>query len=255
MDKPRIVRAVFDRIGSALSYLLVGALIYLFRLYESTMDIRAWGLENLRLLKRSGERPLVVLWHGKGFLPITYLGGERLCLYASTDRDPNYRGLAKLSRTVTLRMVEQLGYEVMDASQFASESRGVLKYVQALKSGGGAIAADGPGGPIYRAKPGACFLAKKSGVTLLPVGAAMSNGVELDQWDRFEIPSLFSRGAIVVGEPLRVPADCKDEALERFRIEMESALNAVDSRARRLLTEWQAERTTVPRPRTRTEMQ
>jgi hypothetical protein len=246
------MRAVRDRIGNAVFYLLVGALIYLFRLYESTMDIRAWGLENLRLLKRAGERPLVVLWHGKGFLPITYFGGERLCLYASTDRDPNYRGAATLSRTLTLRMVEQIGYQVLDASRFASESRGVIRFVHALRSGGGAIAADGPGGPIYQAKPGACFLAKKSGVILLPVGAAMSRGVQLDQWDRFEIPSLFSRGVIVVGDPLRVDAGCDDEALEAVREELEAALNRVDSEARARLREWRVSRGSALRAETET---
>jgi len=229
-----------DRLKRGAVYVGTGALIYLFRLYESTMDIRAWGMENLRLLKRAGERPLVVLWHGKGFLPITYFGGERLCLYASTDRDPNYKGLATLSRTITLQMVEQLGYQVLDASQFASESRGVLRFVQTLKETGGAIAADGPDGPIYQAKPGACFLAKKSGVILLPIGAAISNGFRLDQWDRFEIPSLFSRGTIVIGEPIRVPKDCDDATLDRLRVDLESALNDADRRARERLEEWRA---------------
>lgn len=239
-------RGLVDRLKSWAVFVATGALIYLFRIYESTMDIRAWGMENLRLLKRAGERPLIVLWHGKGFLPVTYFGGERLCLYASTDRDPNYRGLAKVSRTVTLRMVGQLGYQVLDASQFASEPRGVLRFVQTLKSAGGAIAADGPGGPIYRAKPGAGFLAKKSGVILLPIGAAISNGVRLDQWDHFEIPSVFSRGAIVIGEPIRVPPDCTNEMLEAVRAGLEDAMNRVDARAQSLLNEWRDTRVSKP---------
>jgi lysophospholipid acyltransferase (LPLAT)-like uncharacterized protein len=143
-------------------------------------------------------------------------------------------------------MVEQLGYQVLDASQFASESRGVLRFVQALKETGGAIAADGPGGPIYEAKPGACFLARKTGVILLPVGAAISNGVVLDQWDRFEIPSVFSRGVIVIDEPIRVPADCSDEGQEAIRVELESALTASDQRARNLLEQWRETRLLHP---------
>src|SRR5205809_984351 len=218
----RIARAIF----AAWTYLITGALTRLFWLFESTIDIRAWGTENLRLMKRAGENPLLVLWHGKGFVPIAYFHHERLCLYASTDRDPNYGGVRKSFRWLTLRMIERMGYRVLDASQFASESRGVLKYVQALKGGeGGAIAADGPGGPIYQAKPGACFLAKKTGVTLLPVGSAISAGSRLDQWDQFEIPRMFCRAAIVVEQPIYVDQESSDDVLEQKRLELEAALN------------------------------
>lgn len=216
----------------AATYLGTSALIRLFWLFEGTMDIRTWGLENLRLLKRNGERPLLVLWHGKGFVPITYFHGERLCLYASHSRAPDYGGTARAFRWLTLRLIERLGYEVLDAAEFASESRGVLRFVQTLREeSGGAIAADGPEGPIYEPKPGACFLAKKAGVTLLPVGAAISSGARLDQWDFFEVPHLFSRATLVVGDPIRVPPKAGDEELERKTLELANALNHATRRA------------------------
>jgi lysophospholipid acyltransferase (LPLAT)-like uncharacterized protein len=210
----------------AITYLITGALVRFFWLFESTIDIRAWGTENLRLLKRAGENPLMVIWHGKGFVPIAYFHHEHLCLYASTDRDPNYGGLPKAFRWLTLRLIERMGYRVMDATRFASESRGVMQYVQALRAGsGGAIAADGPAGPMYLAKPGACFLAKKTGVTLLPVGSAISAGSRLDQWDQFEIPRLFCKAAIVVEQAIHVDPGSSDEVLEQKRQELEAALN------------------------------
>ncbi len=225
-------RRVISALGGALEYLVTGALIRLFWLFESTIDIRAWGTENLRLLKRQGEHPLVVIWHGKGFVPIAYFHHENLCLYASTDRDPNYGGVRKLFRSLMLKMVEQMGYQVMDASRFSSESRGVLKYVETLRSGsGGAIAADGPSGPIFHAKPGACFLAKKTGVTLLPVGSAISAGARLDQWDHFEVPRMFCRAAIVVGLPIHIAADASDDSLEAGRLALEHALNRLTREA------------------------
>lgn len=228
------LKRIASALATGLEYLVTGALIRLFWLFESTIDIRAWGTENLRLLKRQGENPLVVIWHGKGFIPIAYFHHENLCLYASTDRDPNYGGVRKLFRSLTLKMVERMGYQVMDASKFSSESRGVLKYVDTLRSGsGGAIAADGPGGPIFRAKPGACFLAKKTGVTLLPVGSAISAGARLDQWDHFEIPRMFCRAAVVVGLPIHIEADASEKELEQGRADLERALNRLT---------WEAER-------------
>jgi lysophospholipid acyltransferase (LPLAT)-like uncharacterized protein len=225
-------RSPWQVLVDGISYLVTGGLIRFFWLFESTIDIRAWGTETLRLLKRGGEHPLLVLWHGKGFVPIAYFHHERLCLYASTDRDPNYGGMRKSFRWLTLRMIERMGYRVLDASQFASESRGVMQYVQALRGGsGGAIAADGPGGPIYQAKPGACFLAKKTGVTLLPVGSAISAGSKLDQWDQFEIPRMFCRAAIVVERPIYIDPESDDDTLEARRLELEAALNRATRKA------------------------
>jgi lysophospholipid acyltransferase (LPLAT)-like uncharacterized protein len=231
-SKPAQPSRLVTALKNTATYLLTGALIRLFWLFESTMDIRVWGMENLRLLKRQGDSPLIVLWHGKGFVPITYFHEEHLCLYASHTRDPDYKGPRVWMRWLTLRLIERMGYRVLDASTFASESRGVLQFVQKLRDKiGGTIAADGPGGPIYQAKPGACFLAKKTGVTLLPVGAAISAGSRLDQWDHFEIPRVFSQATIVVEEPIYVSENADDAELEAKRGQLENALNRATRKA------------------------
>jgi lysophospholipid acyltransferase (LPLAT)-like uncharacterized protein len=218
--------------SNAVNNLFTGTLIHLFWIFESTLDLRAWGMENLRELNRQGARPLLVLWHGKGFVPIAYFYGEHLCLYASHGRNPNYSALLKAWRRFTLCMIERMGYRVLDASQFASESRGVMRFVQTLREEcGGTIAADGPLGPMYEAKPGAGFLAKKTGAILLPVGAAISSGARLDQWDEFEIPRLFSRATVVIEEPIHVSPEASDEELEQKRLELENALNRATRRA------------------------
>ena len=92
---------------------------------------------------------------------------------------------------------------------------------------GSVIAADGPLGPIYKAKPGPTFLAKKSGVLLLPVGGAIGRGFRMDQWDRFEIPMPFTRAVIVAGEPIAVPPNAGDAELARMRTKLETAMNAL----------------------------
>jgi lysophospholipid acyltransferase (LPLAT)-like uncharacterized protein len=124
-----------------------------------------------------------------------------------------------------------MGYTVLDAAQFATESRGVVRFLQMLQSGSGIIAADGPSGPLYRAKPGAAFLAKRAGVSLVPVGAALQASFVLDSWDRFEIPQPFSRAALVLGEWLDVPEQAGDEELAALSRRLETALNDLTTRA------------------------
>ena len=230
-DSCAALRSLGRKASDAAAYLATGALIRLFWLFEATLDIRAWGTEHVRLCARSGERPLLVMWHGKGFVPIAYFHHEPLWLYASHARDPHYSKVLRSIRWLTLRMIERLGYRVLDASQFTSESRGVIQYVQRLREGGGAIAADGPLGPAYQSKPGPCFFAKKTGVTLIPVGSAVASGIRLDNWDHFEIPRVFSRAAIVVDLPIWVPGDATDEELEEKRLELEDSLNRATRKA------------------------
>jgi hypothetical protein len=135
-------------------------------------------------------------------------------------------------RRLTLASLQHLGYRVFDAATFPTEPRGVVRFLHLLESGrGGVIAADGPSGPMFRAKPGAVFMAKKTGVALVPVGAAMRDAIALDSWDRFEIPRPFTRAALVIGEAVDVPGDLDDAALERLSRELESALNGLTSQA------------------------
>ena len=59
----------------------------------------------------------------------------------------------------------------------------------------------------------------------------------LNSWDRTQIPKPFSTVALVIGEPLDVPADATDEQLESARRELEGRLQMLESRARQMLGE------------------
>ena len=230
---PSAARKLATRISGWGFYLATTLIVEAFLFFECTLDVRIYGLEKLREVKRAGRNPLLVIWHGQGMLPMAAFRNEQLCLYASHARDPHYKKILQAIRWWTLRFIERLGYRVLDASQFKSESRGVIQFVDILRSGiGSVIAADGPQGPIYHAKPGPTFLAKKADVVLVPLGVVISGGFELDQWDRFEIPWPFARGVIVIGEPIVVPAKARDAELEAARLHLETCMNALTEEAR-----------------------
>jgi lysophospholipid acyltransferase (LPLAT)-like uncharacterized protein len=54
-------------------------------------------------------------------------------------------------------------------------------------------------------------------------------------WDRTQVPKPFSTVALVVGEPISVPADAEDGELERWRVELEVRLRALEREALELL--------------------
>lgn len=203
----------------------------IFRLADATLDVRIYGHERLARALRAGRRLLFVVWHGKGLIPVLFLQGAPLVIYTSQPRDASWGGLSRHVRRFTLAALRHMGYHVLDAAIFATESRGVVRFLQMLQTGaGGIIAADGPMGPSYRAKPGAAFMAKRTGVALVPVGASMRDSLVLDSWDRFEIPRPFSRAALAIGEPLAVPDDASDAELVELSRQLETALNDLTTR-------------------------
>ena len=238
-DRGSQARAARDLLLALRDWMVTGAIwlfalaaVALFRLADATLDLRVFGYEHLGALLRARRPVLIVVWHGKGLLPVFFLQGLPLVVYSSQSRVGSIPPLSRLVRQLTLASLTHLGYRVLDAARFASESRGVIRFLQHLAGGhSGVIAADGPGGPIFQAKPGAAYVARKTGVALIPVGAAMQDVLALDSWDRFEIPQPFTKAALTIGEPLVVPEDADDEALRVLSEHLETVLNDLTTQA------------------------
>jgi len=81
---------------------------------------------------------------------------------------------------------------------------------------------------------GIILLARESGRPIFPVGIATRHRIELDNWDRSCINLPFSRGALVIGEPITVLGDADDDATEGARTALAEALDAVTARANAL---------------------
>lgn len=221
-----------QRLADAAVSALALAALGIFRLVDSTLDVRIFGHEHLAAARRGGRRVLFVVWHGKGLIPVLFLQGEPLVIYTSQPREGSFGGLSRHVRRFTLAALRHMGYRVLDAAAFASESRGVIRFLKMLELGaGGIIAADGPAGPSYRAKPGAAFVAKRAGVGLVPVGAAMRRSLVLDSWDHFEIPQPFSTAVLAIGETITVPERAGEAELAALSQRLETALNDLTARA------------------------
>lgn len=225
-------RRVIGRLIDAAVWLFALVAVALFRVVDSTLDLRVFGHEHVAAVLRDRRPFLVVVWHGRGLLPIFFFQGYPLVIYSSQARSGQTPLLSRYVRKLTLASLRHLGYHVLDASQFPSESRGVIRFLQFLERGrGGLIAADGPGGPMFHAKPGATYMAKKTGVALLPVAAAIRDAIALDSWDRFEIPRPFTRAVLTIGEAVDVPEDIDEAHLDTLSRQLETGLNDLTSAA------------------------
>lgn len=174
------------------------------------------------------NQPLILsFWHGKLFLPI---------MEVSSWQHKKIAGLVSPSRdgAILTRWIERVGFRVVRGS--SSNRKGassVVKLIELAKEGYSlGIAADGPRGPIYCAKSGSAYLAQKTGLPILPIGAAYYTAKQFRSWDRFLFPMPFSKATIYLNELIYVKPNDDLESATRM---LELSLNAADAKAALLL--------------------
>ena len=180
------------------------------------------------------ELPIIAaMWHGQHFMaPFLRRAEHKVKVLISRHRDGEINAVA----------VERLGSPTIrgsgDHERRYDRKGGVgafKRMLDALAEGYSmALTADVP--KVSRvAGAGIVTLARYSGRAIYPVAAATSRRIAFDNWDRTELNLPFGRMAIVVGEPIRVPADADEAAQESARQAVEAGLNAATLRAHQIV--------------------
>ncbi len=171
---------------------------------------------------------IIAMWHGEHFIAPFLRRGHRFKVLISRHGDGELNAI----------VAERLGIDTVRGSgshEFRSHDKGGVSafkaMLRALADGWNmALTADVP--KVSRvAGRGIVMLGRESGRPIYPMSFATSRRIVLDNWDRSQINLPFSRGAIVTGDPIRVPADADERALDDVRSVLEQALNAASERA------------------------
>jgi hypothetical protein len=81
-------------------------------------------------------------------------------------------------------------------------------------------------------KRGAIQLASELGHLIVPISvASRRKHVLRHRWDRLEIPMMFTRVSVAVGEPMRIPPGLSWEEVGCWRSRLHDVLEAVDREA------------------------
>jgi lysophospholipid acyltransferase (LPLAT)-like uncharacterized protein len=204
---------------AGLGYPLINALGH-------TLRWRVEGLDHLEAIRASGRQPVMAFWHGR-ILPATYYFRRRGIVVITSE---NFDG------EWIARIIERFGYGTARGSTSRGGLKAMLQLRRDMQSGRPAgFTLDGPRGPARVAQAGAVWLASATGNPVLPFHLEASSHWSLNSWDRTQIPKPFSTVALSVGEPMNVPADASDDALEQARLDLERRLSALEQRARNLL--------------------
>lgn len=172
---------------------------------------------------------IFAMWHGQHFL-------------TPFVRKPEYQAAVLISRSADGEMnaiaAEKLGIRTIRGSgdhrgQFARKGGvGAFFEMRETLAAGVTVAVTADVPKVARkAGFGIVMLAKHSGRAILPIAVATARRIDLKSWDKASVNLPFSRGAVVAGKPIWVPADASDAELETWRQAVEDEMNRATERA------------------------
>ncbi|TLS75047.1 DUF374 domain-containing protein [Mariprofundus erugo] len=195
-------------------------LLILFFMYTTR-----WQIVGKPFSPADPQRYLLAFWHARMLMipRICPLGTWFGYMLISSHRDGGF-----IADTMHL-----LGISTIRGSTTRGGARAMLQMVRAVRDENRhlGITPDGPKGPAQVVQRGTVQMALKAGIPVLPVCYATKRHWRVNSsWDRFYIPKPFSRGVMVMGEPVWLTAEeGVDESLRRVQQAMDEAQQRADS--------------------------
>ncbi len=171
------------------------------------------------------------LWHGQHlFMPGYHPRRDPMATMISRSADAEINALYVAKFGVTV--IRASGGREREKTVEKGGVRGLIAMKKALDSGMSVTTvADIPSGTPRDAGMGIITLAKLSGRPIIPSAVTTSRRKVLERtWDKTTVNLPFGRSAILFGEPIHVPRDADDAAMEAKRLELTRALNGVFER-------------------------
>lgn len=206
------------------------AFYFLINLIGKTVRFETEDWENFEAIEQAGRLPIYTFWHNRIFLGTYFFRRRGIVVITSQSFDGEY----------IARFIQRFGYGAVRGSSTRGGVAALVEMIRLMRAGlpmGFTI--DGPKGPQYVAKIGACLLAKKTGNPMMPFVVEAEKFWRLKSWDKLQIPKPFTRARLIIAEPIYVAADAGDEVLENKRVELQKSLDELVERGE----QWRKSRT------------
>ncbi len=196
--------------------LAAGAFYLLINFIGKTVKVEVEGAENYEAVEKAGKLPIICFWHNRIFLGTYFHRNRRIVVITSQSFDGEY----------IARFIQRFGYGAIRGSSTRGGVGALVEMIRLMKKGlATSFAIDGPKGPRYVAKSGACLLAKKTGNPILPFLVEVEKFWTLGSWDKLQIPKPFSRARFFYAAPIYISKNASDGELGIKREELQSKLD------------------------------
>ncbi|MBU4134636.1 DUF374 domain-containing protein [bacterium] len=182
------------------------------------------GAENQKKVEAAGKKYIYGFWDGRQMMLFPFAVGKNLVILAT--RSDAGEVLKVIHRFFTLKVIRG-----SSSSGGAAALKGMIR---ALRGGmNGALAVDGPRGPVGIAKPGIIQMAKMSGAVILPLAAGIKKKIFINSyWNKVQIPLPFTSGQYVIGRAIEIPRDADRQEMNKllalFQMELEKITGECD---------------------------
>lgn len=178
----------------------------LMRALSSSWKVERLGMDQYARAMAAPAR-LATIWHGRMLL------GMR----AHTELAPEVLVSPSQDGSLITVLLERFGFGTVRGSSNKNPARALRSILARLEAGATiVITPDGPRGPRHCVNAGAAWLARATGLPIVPCGFVSDRAWSLSSWDHFTIPKFGARVALVYGEIILVPESTADDELPSF---------------------------------------
>jgi len=185
-------------------------------LWFASCRVRVIGGEHLQAALDNDKPTILAFWHYSLFLIFQLLSRYGGVAMVSSSKDGDY----------IARYAECFGLSTVRGSRNRQGVQALKELLRYCRKGFHvALVTDGSQGPARVAQPGSVLLSSRTGNVILPVVWSASRYWAVRSWDRTAFPWPFSRVDVIYGETIEVPPALDGEALEEYRLLLETRLN------------------------------
>lgn len=188
---------------------------WVMRLISATLRWQVIEAHSLESLRSAGKQLILAFWHGRIFASTYYFRNRGIIVMTSRNRDGEY----------IARVIERFGYKAARGSSSRGSHAATIECLRGMKNGKDiGLTIDGPRGPRYVAKPGAAYLARKSGNPVIPFNISLERKWMMKSWDHFQIPKPFSRAVFIAAAPIYVDGKASPDEIEAAEQKIQQSL-------------------------------
>ena len=141
------------------------------------------------------SKPVIYAYWHRNIIPLMYLHRTQKCvLLISSSKDGD----------LISKPAELMGYKTARGSSRRGGSSASRELIKQSKENFLAITPDGPKGPSQQIKDGIIYLSYLAKIPIVPVAIDVQWEKVFNSWDKFRLPSLFSKVNVTYGDPIIV---------------------------------------------------
>jgi lysophospholipid acyltransferase (LPLAT)-like uncharacterized protein len=144
---------------------MIARLAALFiRTLHGTLRMREVGVANIETMNAGGKPYIITFWHSQLLTMIASRCSRPVATFSSTHRDGE----------IMVQTQRRFGIDAVRGSSTRGATAGLRELIRVAQNGSSlAITPDGPKGPARIVKPGVVFVARASGLPILPAACAL----------------------------------------------------------------------------------